>query len=456
MNSLQTLLKHNLQQGFRLAFFMPVKRQSFVVNYRQIILLISLFTALWVIGDFIYIGKGASFNKYGISYLVFSISYHLLAFFLIGLFFNRQRICIFILVMFSALCFHEYIFILYSLLDGLNEDHYDEGMFYLLWAFWGLLYIWLFIIIFRAIAIVFSAAFLPNIITSILTTLVFYGILHYLPIDYLFYTDNEDEVTEDYEPLDIEAIYYQQAALVKQHTQALKAHQKNQHDVFLITFAPYASQDVFKREVSFVAEAVEQRFKNKAHSIMLLNHRDSVNELPLANQPNLDAVIAAIKQRMDVEEDAMMLYLTSHGSKDARLSAVLETLQPKAIDATALKSMLDEHGIKWRIIIVSACYSGSFIESLQDDYTLIMTAAAADKTSFGCHNDRELTYFGEALFKYAWPQQQGLLETFALAKTWVTEKELAEDKINSEPQIYVGSEMNHYLEKLEATLFSTK
>ena len=58
------------------------------------------------------------------------------------------------------------------------------------------------------------------------------------------------------------------------------------------------------------------------------------------------------------------------------------------------------------VIVISACYSGGFIDALKDERTLVMTAARADRTSFGCSDDSDFTYFGRALFAEA------LLQTY--------------------------------------------
>ena len=58
------------------------------------------------------------------------------------------------------------------------------------------------------------------------------------------------------------------------------------------------------------------------------------------------------------------------------LEVSLPPLELAPLTAPALRSLLDDAGIKWRIIVVSACYSGGFVDALQDDNTLIVTAAA--------------------------------------------------------------------------------
>ena len=59
---------------------------------------------------------------------------------------------------------------------------------------------------------------------------------------------------------------------------------------------------------------------------------------------------------------------------------------------------------------MSACYAGIFVPPLANDDTIVMTAADAKSTSFGCAPEREWTYFGDALFRQSmlpgWDFQQ--------------------------------------------------
>lgn len=104
----------------------------------------------------------------------------------------------------------------------------------------------------------------------------------------------------------------------------------------------------------------------------------------------------------------------------------------------------------WRIIVVSACYSGSFIKILQDERTAIFTAAAADKTSFGCSDQRELTYFGEAFFKDSLAQSGSLEESFDQTLILINERESSENRTSSNPQSRIGDLIRPKLEELNA------
>ncbi len=98
--------------------------------------------------------------------------------------------------------------------------------------------------------------------------------------------------------------------------------------------------------------------------------------------------------------------------------------------------------MRWKVIIVNACYSGGFVDALRDDSTMVMTSARADRTSFGCGADSDITYFGKAFLDEALNKTTSLREAFDLARTSVEAWESAdaapgEGKAieHSEPQI---------------------
>ena len=151
---------------------------------------------------------------------------------------------------------------------------------------------------------------------------------------------------------------------------------------------------------------------------------------------------------MDKNEDVLFLYLTSHGSREHELSVSFWPLALNDITPEKLRTMLDDAGIKWRVIVVSACYSGGFIKALENDNTLIATASAADKTSFGCSNDAEFTYFGEALFKNQLAHQHSFITAFQNAQTEISKREQAEKIEASQPQLSIGKAIQAQLQRL--------
>lgn len=70
-----------------------------------------------------------------------------------------------------------------------------------------------------------------------------------------------------------------------------------------------------------------------------------------------------------------------------------------------------------------------------------MTAAAADRTSFGCDDRRSLTVFGEAFQTALQGNHASLRETFAAARAIVADKDRQFDGPPSNPQSFVGERM---------------
>ena len=103
--------------------------------------------------------------------------------------------------------------------------------------------------------------------------------------------------------------------------------------------------------------------------------------------------------------------------------------------------------------MVSACYSGSFIDELASPTTVVITASAADKMSFGCTNTAEMTYFGQAFFAERLRENTSFSDAFKDAAYRVKERELYMGFEPSEPQMVIGSLMETALPAFEQALF---
>jgi hypothetical protein len=179
---------------------------------------------------------------------------------------------------------------------------------------------------------------------------------------------------------------------------------------------------------------------------LLINNAETLQTAPIASVTALRESAQRLAQVMDRDNDILFVYLTSHGSREKGFSLQFEPLQLRDLEPAELREILDAAGIRWRVIVVSACYSGTFIEPLRSDTTLVITAAAADRTSFGCADDNDYTYFGEAYFAGALAQTNSFVRAFELAQAAVTEREKAEGQTPSQPQIALGDGMRAKLE----------
>jgi hypothetical protein len=148
---------------------------------------------------------------------------------------------------------------------------------------------------------------------------------------------------------------------------------------------------------------------------------------------------------MNPQRDILFLSLSSHGSNAPELSVSNGALNLDQVTGKNLTQALRESGIRWRIIVISACHAGAFIPFLKDPSTIIITAAASDRTSFGCSDDRDLTYFGEAFYRGALPHARNLDEAFSLAQSAIAKREASEHITPSKPQAYFGADLERVL-----------
>lgn len=225
-------------------------------------------------------------------------------------------------------------------------------------------------------------------------------------------------------------------------------------DVYGLVFAPYAAEDVFLRESTMVSGVLADRFDANGRVIHLLNHGGTAATHPWATTLNLQRAIEALAQRMDRDNDVLVVYLTSHGARDFKLAASHWPLEVAPLSPAELRQALDKAGIRNRVIAVSACYSGGWVDVLADDNTLVMTAADATHTSYGCGQLSELTFFGRAMFDEQLRTTRSFEQAFARAVPVIQQREIDAGKDDgfSNPQIRVGANIRTVLRALEQRL----
>ncbi len=205
-------------------------------------------------------------------------------------------------------------------------------------------------------------------------------------------------------------------------------------ELYSLTLGGDGKQSVFLRESDYVSNMLSSRF-GAYGQIRLVNHRDHSGDRPMATRENLRRAALTLAERSG-PEDLLFIYLTSHGTAEHELVLDQPRMELADLPADELASVLAPLKNRDKIIVISACYSGGFIPALKDERTLIMTASRGDRVSFGCSEEADFTYFGDALFAQALNQTDDLEQAFKLAKATVAERELADNFEASEPQIW--------------------
>lgn len=300
----------------------------------------------------------------------------------------------------------------------------------------------------RVIQAAYTTARAKAVLVAIVFILGAAWMLRTLDLDTrLWLTDDVDEQQAD-DDSGAESLLYDQPARLVASVERMAPRQPAAANVFYLGFAGDGEQGIFKREALFAEQVLGEHFVSEDRSVELINDDDDRDSYPIASVSGLQQSLKLIASRMDTEQDVLVLMLTSHGSRDG-LAVVNGSLPLVQLSPLELQQALDESGIKWRIVIVSACYSGVFVDALKGDHTLLITAADAGHSSFGCDDDRDLTYFGEAFLKDSVPMTPSLEEAFNKASALIQQRETREHKIRSNPQISVGARMRDKLRELE-------
>lgn len=232
-----------------------------------------------------------------------------------------------------------------------------------------------------------------------------------------------------------EAALYSQPARLAKAQGALKPSDPDRINMYLLAVAGDGSQEVFRREAEFVQNQFDAQYGTLGRSLVLINSRSNSGQAPLATVTSIAQSIQAIAAKMNVEKDILFLYVTSHGSEKHELALGVDGIDLPPLPAKELAAMLQASGIRWKVVVVSACYAGGFVDPIKNDQTLVMTAARHDRQSFGCADENDFTFFGRALFKESLPQSQSFPDAFAratqLINIWEEDKALQQPSANA-------------------------
>jgi hypothetical protein len=438
---------NNLRSGARLGLFLPCKLGDFRFSVNQFILLVILDILLEIASDYVLLLPNPEFNRYAFPAYTFQLACLLFTAYLIAKLLRKD----FAILQIGVIV---YSFGPLSILVqlALTYPYPQLPQNYHLWLSY-LLSVYITAVVYRILYLVSAgrkwlAGFLLVLMTAGLSVSpTFFG--QYTDFWFAEEKDEPDPYAE-YRALDAETLMYRQPEILAKALAQLQPQRKKITDIFFVGFASYATENVFSKEVDYIKQLLDRRFDTKGHSINLVNHLKTLDDTPLATATNLAATLKRIGKIMNTEEDVLLLYLTSHGAKTHELAVSFWPLALNDITPEKLNAMLDEAGIKWRVIVISACYSGGFVKALQGPKTLVATAAAADKTSFGCGTESEFTYFGEAVFKEQLNRQTSFITALQQANVSIGQREVREKLEASMPQLSIGSEIEPKLKQLDS------
>jgi len=248
-------------------------------------------------------------------------------------------------------------------------------------------------------------------------------------------------------------LFINQIELINSQLNHLADNRQNINDFYFVGFSPYAEEDVFMHEATYVRNLFDLQYDTLNRSILLVNNLKTLDIYPIASLKNLESAMNRISSIIDPEEDIVVLYITSHGSQDHRIlmnfdEAKRSGLNIEDIDAKTIKRLFEKNNIKWRVILILACFSGGFIDTLKNENTLIITSANIDRASFGCGHHGDFTQFGKAFFKDNLNHSKDLISAFEHTRSQVETLEKKLDFRPSQPQIFIGENIRPILNRL--------
>jgi hypothetical protein len=218
-------------------------------------------------------------------------------------------------------------------------------------------------------------------------------------------------------------------------------------DAYFLAVGGDGTESVFLRDIQVAKAGLQAHFDVENRSIMLLNHRD-YETYPLATRPSIRDALKALDAKMDSEQDLLVIHLVTHGGQDGQLLLQQPGLDLPNLSPEDFITMLEPLNAQRKVLVVSACYSGHWLNQIKDSNTLILTSAREDRTSFGCGDDSEMTWFTKALY-----QSVGLdlTDPDAMAEQINQQIRLWEEEIGMEeerwsyPQFHLGEDMRLWL-----------
>ncbi len=232
---------------------------------------------------------------------------------------------------------------------------------------------------------------------------------------------------------------YGQGELLARQLDGLVDGQTGVTQLFTITFAADGRSDVFLNEAQNADQALADAYGSGERGVVLGNSVARPQEAPFATVHSLEQTLDAVAGHMKPDEDVLLLLLSSSGVRDGGLGVALPPYRFGDLSPRRLRELLDDSGIRYRVVVVSTCYAGPYLDALAGEDSLVIVASGAEERSFDCGGDGDWTGFGEAFFERALPRSDGFESAFARARQLVAEREQAEGRSPSRPQISVGA-----------------
>ena len=442
-------LSRNLLAGLRLALFMRVDRLRFRFDVAQILLLFLVSAIIDVVGDYLRAAPPREFMIDGAGSELYSAALLLLGTAIIAVLCRQRQLTMSIPVLVLAS-----LPIVQLLHYVPSWVHVGADMLEALLIFEYVIVTWIVFVLIRCVAVAFSPPpsylWLRAILGGLLLAMpIWFGNFLFANQPWWRGASEEQHPAGDELNAGSEAVLAAQSYILENALDKIADERGGETDLYFVAFAPHGRADAYRADAEAAQHVMDTRWGTDGRSIVLVNNPKTLISAPFATVTNLRETLNEVGGAIDREDDVVMIYLASPTARNNQIAAEQPPLGLVALGPAGLKQLLDDAGIKWRIIVVAACYSGGFVEPLANEHTLVITSSKVDAPSFGCDGRTPPTLFGDAFFQQGLNKAGTLESAFEIAKARVSEREAAAGYTPaSDPQWRLGEQMAQKLKHL--------
>ena len=411
----------NLAAGLRLALFMRVDRASFRISAAQLVLVTIVSAAIYIDADWLRAAHEARFSLLGLHGEVFALGLLVLSSALIGALARDRELYlalpIVILASFPAI---QIVHVLPDLPAAApNVPAFAREIFE-----YGII-AWMALLAMRAVYVCLDAgrahrrALAIGGAVLVIAPIWFAPLLG--PLDPWFREIDASTASGSLNPAS-EPVLAAQDFMMDRALDELADERPGEVDLYFVGFAPDARRAGFVADVDAAQRAMDTRWRTNGRSLVLVNSPLTVADRPFATITHLREVLLEIGDIIDADEDVVMIYLAGSPGANHTLAAVNPPLELVGLSPQGLRELLDAAGIRWRIVVVSTCEAGAWIDALQDADTVVIASSAADVRGKDCTGGLAPTSFGQAFFSDGMQRYDELPRAFDVARDRLAER----------------------------------
>ncbi|KRD27402.1 peptidase C13 [Acidovorax sp. Root267] len=198
----------------------------------------------------------------------------------------------------------------------------------------------------------------------------------------------------------------------------------------------HSQSKAFRNDV-LLAEKLVKAIDPNALMLKLANPaRDQPTDWPQATPENFSLVMSKMAE-VARPQDRVLLLISTH-SNPGLLNISVGGKHVPPITTKALSDALAPLNKVPTLVVLSACYSGAFVEPLKAPNRVVLAATDVGRTTFNCQYNGNNTPFAEALFSQSGAENRSMADWMGEAQKAIAAQEKRRKVSASQPRIFVG------------------